>query len=59
MIDKKDSGISLTPPEPITPENIKDKIVSDDELRQRIINGELVDEKLEATLFPNGKPNKS
>ena len=52
------NGISLTKPEPITPENIKDKIISDDELRQRIINGELVDEKLEATLFPNGKPNK-
>jgi len=58
MTDKSDSGISLTPPEPITPENIKDKMVSDDELRQRIINGELVDEKLEATLFPNGKPTK-
>ena len=56
---KTSSGISLTPPEPITPENIKDKIVSDDELRQKIINGELVDEKLEATLFPNGKPDKS
>ena len=58
MTDKSDSGISLTPPEPITPENIKDKMVSDDELRRRIINGELVDEKLEATLFPNGKPSK-
>ena len=59
MSNKKDSGISLTPPEPITKENINKFIVSDDELRQRIINGELVDEKLEATLFPNGKPNKS
>ena len=58
MTIKKSSGISLTPPESVTPENIKDKIVSDDELRQRIINGELVDEKLEATLFPNGKPSK-
>jgi len=58
MTIKKSSGISLTPPEPITPENIKDKIISDDELKQKIINGELVDEKLEATLFPNGKPNK-
>ena len=58
MTDKSDSGISLTPPEPITPENIKDKMVSDDELRRRIINGELVDEKLEATLFTNGKPSK-
>ncbi len=55
---KTDTGISLTKPEPITPENIKDKIISDDELRQKIINGELVDEKLEATLFPNGKPSK-
>ena len=55
MIDKKDSGISLTPPEPMTKENINKFIVSDDELRQRIINGELVDEKLEATLFPNGR----
>ena len=34
------------------------EIISDDELRQKIINGELVDEKLEATLFPNGKPSK-
>ena len=33
-------------------------IVSDDELRERIINGTLVDPKLEATLFPNGKPSK-
>ena len=55
---KTNTGISLTKPEPITSENIKDKIISDDELKQRIINGELVDEKLEATLFPNGKPNK-
>jgi len=39
MIDKKDSGISLTPPEPMTKENINKFIVSDDELRQRIING--------------------
>ena len=50
---KTNTGISLTKPEPVTPENIKDKIISDDELRQKIINGELVDEKLEATLFPN------
>ena len=55
---KTNTGISLKKPEPITPENIKDKVVSDDELRQKIINGELVDEKLEATLFPNGKPSK-
>ena len=58
MTIKKSSGISLTPPEPITQENIKDKIISDDELKQKIINGELIDEKLEATLFPNGKPDK-
>ena len=58
MTIKKSSGISLTQPAPITPENIKDKIISDDELKQKIINGELVDEKLEATLFPNGKPDK-
>ena len=31
---KTDTGISLTKPEQITPENIKDKIVSDDELRK-------------------------
>ena len=49
---KTNTGISLTKPEPITPENIKDKVVSDDELRQKIINGELVDEKLKTTLFP-------
>jgi hypothetical protein len=55
---KTNTGISLTPPEPITSENIKEHMISDDELRQRIINGELVDEKLEATLFPNGRPAK-
>ena len=32
---KTNNGISLTKPEPITPENIKDKIISDDELKQR------------------------
>ena len=42
-------------PEPVTPENVK--IVSDDELRKQIIEGTLVDEKLEATLFPNGRPD--
>ena len=51
----EDSGISLTKPKNITPENIKDNIISDDELRKRIINGTLVDPKLEATLFPNGR----
>ena len=58
MATKKNSGISLTPPEPITSENIKEHMVSDDELRQRIINVELEDSKLEATLFPNGRPAK-
>ena len=51
----KDNGISLTKPKDITPENIKDNIISDDELRKRIIDGTLVDSKLEATLFPNGR----
>ena len=51
----EDSGISLTKPKNITPENIKDYIISDDELRKRITNGTLVDPKLEATLFPNGR----
>ena len=51
----EDSGISLTKPKDITPENIKDYIISDDELRKRIIDGTLVDSKLEATLFPNGR----
>ena len=36
----------------------KFKLVSDDELRERIINGSLDDPKLETTLFPNGKPSK-
>ena len=45
-----------TKPEPVTPENIQ--IISDDELRKRIINGSLDDPKLETTLFPNGKPSK-
>ena len=51
----EDSGISLTKPKDITPENIKDNIISDDKLRKRIIDGTLVDPKLEATLFPNGR----
>ena len=48
---------SLTKPEPVTPENIQ--IISDDELRKRIINGSLDDPKLETTLFPNGITAKS
>ena len=57
-MDKKlESGITTTKPEPVTPENIK--IVSnDDELRKQLIDGTLVDPKLETTLFPNGKPSK-
>jgi len=58
MSIKNNSGISLTPPEPVTSENIKEHMISDDELRQRILNGELEDPKLEATLFPNGRPAK-
>ncbi len=54
----EDSGVSLTKPKDITPENIKDYIISDDELRKRIIDGTLVDPKLEATLFPNGRKEK-
>ena len=43
-------------PEPITQENVK--IVSDDdELRKQLIDGTLVDPKLETTLFPNGRPD--
>ena len=58
IMDKKlESGITTTKPEPVTPENIK--IVSnDDELRKQLIDGTLVDPKLETTLFPNGKPSK-
>jgi len=63
--DKKDgkkknklslTGISTTPPEDITPENLE--IISDDELKKRIVNGTLVDDKLETTLFPDGRSDK-
>ena len=47
---------SITKPEPVTPENIK--IISDSELRNRYIDGQLDDPKLETTLFPNGRPDK-
>ena len=47
---------SLTRPEPVTPENIQ--TISDDELRERIINGSLDDPKLETTLFPDGRPKE-
>ena len=50
------TGISTTPPEDVTPENLE--IISDDELKKRIVNGTLVDDKLETTLFPNGRPDK-
>jgi len=43
-------------PEPVTPENVK--IVSEDELRKQLIDGSLVDPKLETTLFPNGRPKE-
>ena len=63
--DKKDekkknklslTGISTTPPEDVTPENLE--IISDDELKKRIVNGTLVDDKLETTLFPDGRSDK-
>ena len=58
-MDKKlESGITTTKPEPVTPEIGVPFNVSDDELRERIINGTLVDPKLETTLFPNGRPSK-
>ena len=50
------TGISTTPPKDVTPENIK--IISDSELRNRYIDGQLDDPKLETTLFPNGRPDK-
>jgi|TARA_R100000789_G_scaffold26617_1_gene29790 hypothetical protein len=52
----KPKNITLNKPKDITPENIS--FVSDDELKKRIINGTLVDDKLETTLFPNGRPSK-
>ena len=57
MSDKIDSGISLTPPKDITPDNLKDNMITDDELR-KLLSGELEDPRLEATLFPNGRPAK-
>ena len=50
------TGISTEQPPDVTPENLE--IISDDELKKRIINGTLVDDKLETTLFPNGRPDK-
>ena len=47
---------SLTKPEPVTPET-GIPLISDDESRKRIINGTLIDTKLETTLFPNGRPD--
>ncbi len=54
---KLSTGITTTKPKDVTPET-GIPFVSDDELRERIINGSLVDPKLETTLFPNGKPSK-
>ena len=45
-----------TKPKDVTPENIN--FISDDELRKRIINGQLDDPRLETTLFPKGRPSK-
>ena len=50
------TDISTEQPPDVTPENLE--IISDDELKKRIINGTLVDDKLETTLFPNGRPDK-
>jgi hypothetical protein len=47
---------SITKPKQVTPENIS--FISDDELRKRIINGQLDDPRLETTLFPKGRPSK-
>ena len=52
----KPKNITLNKPKDITPENIK--IISDSELRNRYIDGQLDDPKLETTLFPNGRPDK-
>ncbi len=52
----KPKDITLDKPKDITPENIS--FISDDELKKRIVNGTLVDDKLETTLFPNGRPDK-
>ena len=54
---KLSTGITTTKPKDVTPET-GIPFVSDDELRERIVNGSLVDPKLETTLFPNGKPSK-
>ena len=47
---------SITRPRDVTPENIS--FISDDELRKKVINGQLDDPRLETTLFPNGRPSK-
>ena len=54
---KLSTGITTTKPKDVTPET-GIPFVSDDELRERIVNGSLVDPKLETILFPNGKPSK-
>ena len=57
MNKKLESGITTTKPKDVTPET-GIPFVSDDELRERIINGSLDDPKLETTLFPNGRPKE-
>ena len=54
---KLSTGITTTKPKDVTPET-GIPFVSDDELRERIVNGSLVDPKLETTLFPNGRPKE-
>ena len=53
----KPKDITLDKPKDITPET-GIPFVSDDELREQLLNGSLVDDKLETTLFPNGRPDK-
>ena len=54
---KLSTGITTTKPKDVTPET-GIPFVSDDELRERIVNGSLDDPKLETTLFPNGRPKE-
>ena len=58
-IGRKDSKATVTTLKPklVTPET-GIPFVSDDELREQLLNGSLVDDKLETTLFPNGRPDK-
>ena len=52
------TGITTTKPKDVTPETGIPFVSDDDELRKQLIDGTLVDPKLETTLFPNGKPSK-